>query len=331
MNAVLVSGGGPAGSAAALAALSEGKPVRIFEKSRFPRHKVCGEFLSPEIAPILEGFGAWRAFQAAGPARIGTVKLHLGNTEKQWRLPDVAFGLSRYALDRLLLDRAVSSGAVLIREMARALPGPDPAVLAYGRDSSTSRSRGARLFGFKAHFKGPVDDAVEVFFFSDCYVGVSAVENGLTNICGLAPETLLRAHAFKVEAVLAMCHPLGVRLRPLTREMEWLITGPVVFRQGFDSLPPENIYPAGDALGFIDPFTGSGILAALRTGTMAGMAAARETPNSDHIRNCRQVLGGQYATATLLRAAIRSGLAEKLARFVPGRLVFQLTRPRLVQ
>ena len=43
----------PAGCCAALAAAREGADVRITERSQFPRHKVCGEFLSPEIAPVL--------------------------------------------------------------------------------------------------------------------------------------------------------------------------------------------------------------------------------------------------------------------------------------
>jgi flavin-dependent dehydrogenase len=53
MRAVHVVGGGPAGVMVAFAAMREGAPVRIFEKSAFPRHKVCGEFLSPAILPRL--------------------------------------------------------------------------------------------------------------------------------------------------------------------------------------------------------------------------------------------------------------------------------------
>jgi 2-polyprenyl-6-methoxyphenol hydroxylase-like FAD-dependent oxidoreductase len=45
-----------------MAALKEGARVRLFEKSRFPRHKVCGEFLSPELRPALESLGVWPEF-----------------------------------------------------------------------------------------------------------------------------------------------------------------------------------------------------------------------------------------------------------------------------
>jgi len=42
---IRVIGAGPAGAAAAIAARLEGVEVDLFEKSRFPRQKVCGEFL----------------------------------------------------------------------------------------------------------------------------------------------------------------------------------------------------------------------------------------------------------------------------------------------
>ena len=59
MKAIKIVGGGPAGSAAAIAALDGGASVRIVEKSRTPQHKVCGEFLAAETCRVLEELGAW--------------------------------------------------------------------------------------------------------------------------------------------------------------------------------------------------------------------------------------------------------------------------------
>ena len=101
MVAVHIIGGGPAGSSAAIAARQEDRDVCLVEKSSFPRHKVCGEFLSPEIAPILESLGVWSAFLSAGPARIGHLELHFGSFHRRCKLPDVAYGLSRYRFDEL--------------------------------------------------------------------------------------------------------------------------------------------------------------------------------------------------------------------------------------
>jgi flavin-dependent dehydrogenase len=97
---VTVLGAGPAGASAAIAALQAGAAVDLIEKSRFPRHKVCGEFLSPEIAQILERLGVWSAFQACGPVSIRRLSLYFAKSEKHCRLPEAAFGLSRYSFDQ---------------------------------------------------------------------------------------------------------------------------------------------------------------------------------------------------------------------------------------
>ena len=325
MSALQIIGGGPAGSAAAIAALREGANVELFEKSPFPRHKVCGEFLSPEIAPVLEQLGVLPAFVALAPARIARARLSIESSEKRWTLAEPAFGLSRYALDHLLLQHAATEGTIVRRQFC-----PEPktsAIIAHGRRNSARA--GSRLFGFKAHFTGPVNDAIELFFFGGCYVGVSAVENGRTNVCGLAPEALLLEGKFEIEPLLQRSRPLTERLAPLARAMDWLITGPLLFRDNFNAQVNPHLYPAGDALGFVDPFTGSGMLAAIATGAMAGVAVARHLSLESYLSDCRELLGRQYSMAALFRFAIASGWAGLLAPLVPGKLLFQLTRPRL--
>ena len=341
MSAVHIIGAGPAGSAAAIAALQHDASVRLLEKSVFPRHKVCGEFLSPEIAPVLNRLGVWSAFAQAQPAPLKQVNLYFGAKRKHWKLTEPALGLSRYALDDLLVRHALACGAILLRqcgvresgaresgapEAGKTWPDDAPTVVAHGR--KTHAPKGSRLFGVKAHFQGPIDDCVDLFFFSGCYAGVSAVENQTTNVCALAPETLLQAHGFQIDSLLERSLPLRERLAPLKRQMEWLVTGPLVFRGNFHAPLQQDIYCAGDALGFVDPFTGSGILAALVTGQMAGIAAARRIPGSQYLQDCRQSLGVQYRTVAFLRKMIQNGIAERVAGFLPGRLLFELTRPR---
>ncbi|MDQ6664527.1 MAG: FAD-dependent monooxygenase, partial [Acidobacteriota bacterium] len=317
---VRVIGGGPAGASAAIAARIEGATVEIFEKSVFPRHKVCGEFLSPEIADTLDRLGVWPAFEALAPPRISRVHLAIESSEKRWPLPERAYGLSRFAFDDLLLRHAIEKGAQVHRESCG---NPNrgsqhaAAVIAHGRKASAPS--GSRLFGFKAHFTGPPSDAIDLFFFGGCYVGVSAIENGATNVCGLAPESLLRARNFEVESLFALSPLLAERVAPLTRAMPWLITGPLIYRDSFHVQTNPGEYLAGDALGFVDPFTGSGLLAAVTTGSMAGIAAARILPVERHMLDCKKVLGSQYGTAALFRLALSWGLAEKLAPLVPGR------------
>ena len=174
----------------------------LFEKSVFPRHKVCGEFLSPELLTLIPDLPASHA--------IHQIRLYFEKQSKTWKLPEPARGLSRHVFDQFLLDRALNAGARLHRETVMA-PPPD-SVVAHGRKSSAIP--GARHFGFKAHFDGPLDDALDLFFFSGCYVGINCVEGGRTNVCGLAPENLLRKHNFEVESLMALCAPLQNRLSP---------------------------------------------------------------------------------------------------------------------
>jgi hypothetical protein len=92
------------------------------------------------------------------------------------------------------------------------------------------------------------------------------IENGVTNVCGLAPERTLRSFGF---------HPSDLLERYAPRTMDWLVTGPLVFSERLRQPADQAVYRAGDSLGFIDPFTGSGILNAMLTGELAGVAAAR--------------------------------------------------------
>ena len=331
MRTVHVVGGGPAGAMAALAAIRTGATVRIFEKSIFPRHKVCGEFLSPGILTILRRAGCEAAFLKLRPAILREMHLHFGARVIRDVLPEPAYGLSRYELDHLLLQRAGSAGAEVVREhWSAAAPGAT-VILAAGRKSVAPKgtSVGDRLFGFKAHFSGPINDAVELHFFGNCYVGVSAVENDATNVCGVAPESALRSFGFHPSDLLERCASLCERLRPNTRTMDWLVTGPLVFSEQISlsqSSEPATCR-AGDALGFIDPFTGSGILNAMLTGELAGHAAARGASAETHLRDCRRLLRRSFLVSSALRTVISSGQAGLLASLIPRRFLFRATRP----
>jgi len=330
MEAVQIVGAGPSGSAAAIAALAEGATVQISEKRRTLGHKVCGEFVPAEAAAVLEQLGVWEQFVQRCPARISRCALYSGGRCKQWSLEERGYGLSRRELDRLLLDKAVALGARLktgdtfhLEQAHRA----QPVILAAGRNRSARRGR--RLVGFKAHFHGPLNDAVELYFSRLGYVGVSPVENGLTNVCGVAPEDVLKKFNFQIDDYLTAADAaLAARIRPLSRSMPWLYICPLVFSSA-PGVRGESIYPAGDALAFVDPFTGSGILNALVTGRLAGIAAARLDSPDEHMRACRSRLAEPFRAALVLRTAVNLHLTP-LAALIPGRWLYRLTRPRVL-
>ena len=319
-------GGGPAGAIAGIEACILGGKVQIVEKSKFPRHKVCGEFISPEIAPVFQRLGIWDAFLDQQPACIRRMELHFGAKSKISRLPEPAFGLSRFAYDHFLQNEAWLSGADIVSK-----PDGEPAHLiqASGRRASNAGVHGKRIFGFKAHFTGPATDAVELYFFRGCYVGLNCVEGGLTNVCGLGPEHILSQVNFEIDELIQSCPALSARLTPLSRAMKWLHIGPLVFENRFDL--DSGAYLAGDALSFVDPFTGSGLLSAAITGELAGRHASQGTPHALHLKSCRKALSKPFEVSAIFRAVARTSWAGHLAGFVPSEWLYRLTRPRVAQ
>lgn len=327
VHEVDVIGGGPAGAMAAISALHEGARVRVFEKSAFPRHKVCGEFLSPAVLTMLERAGCVDPFLAMQPAVLRSMALHFGSHVVRHALPAEAYGVSRSALDHLLLRTVAALGAEVIRETQTPKTTRRPAVLTSGR--TTVARDGERLFGFKAHYRGRADGEVSLYFFDTCYAGVSAVEGGAINVCGLAPERLLQECGFEPERLLSRCGALQKRIGGFQRSFDWLVTGPLVTGWAPWDASQSLVYPAGDALGFIDPFTGSGILNAMASGLSAGTAAATGMPVREYIAERHRVLRRPFLVSAVCRRALAAGLGRPLASLVPGRWLFHLTRPAI--
>ena len=327
MAVVTVVGGGPAGVAAALAAREAGAAVTLFERTEFPRHKVCGEFLSSEGAVVLDRLGLWEEL-ARDAVPIRRMTLHIGRREVVHRLGEPAYGISRFFLDAAVLDAAVARGVTLRRE--RFTGSAEGTVWAAGRRAPPPNSipKDERLFGFKAHFDGVPEDAVDLYLARDCYLGVSPVEGRITNVCGLARLGALRRFDFDFDELIRSLPGARERTAPLRRKWKWLTTGPVtpgaLLGPGSGSL-----YPAGDALAFVDPFTGTGMSNALITGRLAGTAAAHGAPVASYRADCRKVIVGVRRVARLLRMLVNSGLADRLAWLAPGGLLYALTRPRL--
>jgi flavin-dependent dehydrogenase len=113
----VVIGGGPAGSTAALLLAQAGWSVALVERREFPRHKVCGEYLSATNLPLLDRLGIGTAFRDLAGPPVRRVGLFAGQDMLSADLPrpDGAWGraLPRVLLDTLLRDEARRAGAEL--------------------------------------------------------------------------------------------------------------------------------------------------------------------------------------------------------------------------
>lgn len=306
-----IIGASLAGCAAALELLKHGHPVTLFDKSRFPRHKVCGEFLDPQAVRLLSGV------QLEGTP-ITETALIWPKAENRFALPEPALGISRYRLDQVLLEAALKGGASLIQETGKP---HSTAIVAHGRKPVSQR--GHRLFGYKAHFSGPTNRAVELYFEGIGYTGVNPVEDGLTNVCGVAREEDLKAVGFDGDRWLSRQSKLAARLDGRKREMEWLFTGPLFYGPTEVSLG----YVCGDALSFVDPFTGSGMLCAIATGQLAARSVIEGLSPAEHLERCRKLLLPAFRWSSLMRRALAWPIVPRLAQLLPGPLLYKYSRP----
>ena len=118
--AVIVNGAGLAGSACAIRLRQLGHSVILIDAARFPRRKLCGEFLGPDAMPVLETLGLLKTVIEQSGAQVHTV--HLYNTEgnplkvkMEWLRQDYPYALaiSRLILDTLLVEQAKMLGAIV--------------------------------------------------------------------------------------------------------------------------------------------------------------------------------------------------------------------------
>jgi flavin-dependent dehydrogenase len=280
-----VVGGGPAGAATAITAARYGARVALLEAGGFPRHKVCGEFVSAESLELLRSLlgddpGADEVLRAA--PEIPRARLFLAGKLVNGPITPPALSVPRYSLD-LLLWRAAQRAGVFAQDRCEVadLQGRGPfavstssgeiraraAVLCSGRWSRFSRAGmppGPKWVGIKAHFREKDPSlSTDLYFFDGGYCGVQPVSADRVNACAMVRSDV----ATSLPAVFRLSSELAERASHWESLMEPVSTAPLLYRA---PQPTEgNLLLAGDAAGFIDPFVGDGISLALRTGRAA--------------------------------------------------------------
>jgi flavin-dependent dehydrogenase len=318
----LVIGAGPAGSAAARALARAGAQVLLCERGTLPRHRLCGEFLSPEAVADLQSLGL--DLPAQGAVAVREASIASGTRAVRTQLTPPAYGLSRHRLDQWLAQSAASSGAELAtrtrvahltgglrRGFQAKLEGAQDGYVtarvvvgAFGkRTSLVRRSRGredqAGAVALKVHLRveGDLPPCVELHSFTGGYVGLAPVEGHRLNVCLVArPEALRgRAGGGVAGALGALVARLPAVAERWSLERVDIESACGASRMRFGKVHPvwRDVLLAGDAAALPHPLGGDGIAMALR----AGRLAARHALDLLDGRTLAEDLAGLYERA----------------------------------
>jgi flavin-dependent dehydrogenase len=309
---VIIAGAGPAGSSAAIHLATNGLRVLLVEQKKFPRAKLCGEFISPECQDHFGKLGVTRSILCSDPASITETVFysnrghHVG-VPSSWFGERMALGLSRAVMDDVLMRRAAAVGAEVLEGGTAVGPvmnadkvhglkirtaGEEREFYAPLTIDATGRARilarktkhghqsRPTLVAFKAHFQNTrvAPGACEIYFYRGGYGGLSSVEAGTSNLCFIvAADQVKRCNSDpeRVMREIVMQNPrASYTLTPACTTSEWLSASWDQFgRQSPE--PARGLLAIGDAAAFIDPFTGSGMLMALESGELAAEVIVR--------------------------------------------------------
>jgi flavin-dependent dehydrogenase len=303
---VIIAGAGPAGSSAAIHLARNDLRVLLVEQKKFPRAKLCGEFISPECRRHFETLGVADAMTNSEPASITetvfySTRGHHVTIPSSWFGGPAALGLSRAVMDNVLLRRAQDCGVTLIegatitdpildnknvRGIKLKINGDEQHHTAPLTIDATGRARiltrklntrepksKAKLIAFKVHLRQTrvAPGACEIYFYPDGYGGLSSVEGDLSNLCFIISAAQVKRYHSDPDLVMREMVMKNRRaaytLEHAQSHSEWLSASWERFGRQ-QPTPAKGLLAIGDSAAFIDPFTGSGMLMAFKSGEL---------------------------------------------------------------
>ena len=338
---IVVAGAGPAGSSLAIRLANKGRSVTLIEKERFPREKLCGEFISPECFRHFDDLGVKAKILETRADRITETRF-FSKGGRNVSVPtgwfgqgDFALSLSRARMDLELLNAAKAAGVRVIEGARvtggevqngriRALKlkpeegekfeiGGDLFVDASGRGAvlaklAESRKGNIGLVGFKAHLSGVSAEpgVCEIYFFDGGYGGLSHVEGGKANFCFLVKAGIAKKFIGQTNQLFDWILWQNRRAKERMAEGEPLHSWLAVAVDGFGRRTPPrtaNLYTVGDAGAFIDPFTGSGMLMALESSELLARSLERVEEKSQYYAAHERLFRRRLLVSSVLRRA----------------------------
>jgi flavin-dependent dehydrogenase len=291
---VSIIGGGLAGLTSAIHLAKAKTKVLLIEKNEYPKHKVCGEYVSNEVLPYLEYLG-FNPFEF-GAKKISNFELTTHNNKSiKANLPLGGFGMSRFEMDFQLYELALKSGVEVLKDTVVEVNFESDrfeiktksdqqfqskiVIGAFGKRSNLDVkfqrkfiAKKSPYLGVKVHVSGDFpEDKVALHNFKGGYCGVSKVENNHINLCYITNFEVFKAYkdieAFQNEALFK-----NSALKAIFKNSEVQFDQPLTISQiSFETKNPieNHIIMCGDTAGMIHPLCGNGMGMAIRSAQLA--------------------------------------------------------------
>ncbi|MCK0131955.1 FAD-dependent monooxygenase [Flavobacteriaceae bacterium F08102] len=295
MNKILsydvgIIGGGLAGLTSAIRLAKLKHSVVLIEKNSYPKHKVCGEYISKEVEPYLRQLGL-DPF-ALGAVDISTVRLTTENGKTiDAPLGIGGFGLSRYTLDNALMELAKGHGVHIIHDTVSKVFKKDHGLKiitksgqhywlkvvqgAHGKRGKLDKwlkrpfiQKKAPFLAVKTHLTGSFPDhLVALYNFKGGYGGLSKVEGGAINFCYIVNYSIFKQYKdlalFEEKVILK-----NPALKLVLANTQPVFDQPLTISQinfSEKELSSSEVLMTGDAAGLIHPLCGNGMSMAIQS------------------------------------------------------------------
>ena len=355
---VIIVGGGLAGLTSAIHLSTRKKRVLLIEKNEYPKHKVCGEYISNEVLPYLNSLGI-------NPINEGAkqiTKVHISTTKSnliKGELPLGGFGMSRYFLDDLLVKKARLNGVKILKDTVDSIHFKKDSftittkisgvfqskitIGAFGKRSSLDQKMKRKFIqkkspylAVKIHVKGVFpENLVALHNFKGGYCGVSKVENNAINVCYITEYRSFKKHKnitdFQEQVVFKNKY-----LRKIFKESSPVFEKPLTISQvSFQTKNPveDHIIMCGDTAGMIHPLCGNGMGMAISSAQLAsirilqflnGEIKTREGLEKQYLRDWNKEfktrLKSGHFIAWLFRNQTISQIAYSILKRIPSLL-----------
>jgi flavin-dependent dehydrogenase len=361
---LLVIGAGPSGSACATTAARAGLDVLLVDKSSFPRDKLCGDFLAPGAVERLKRLGIDEQKFSLSPTILKGTRLCYGGHDIWMPFPATRPGwaVARRDLDNELLLLAGCAGARILERcrITSVKSHPDKVVAggtmasgsglridaAFVVDAGGRNALLPRRLGWRRPSRWPLrlslgawydgvkgmSDRVEMHVLAQGYVGIAPLPGGLAGVAAVFPaeapgHSTLDHAAFLLAAVQGSPELRG-RFTDAHAVTATRGAGPLA--HGAARLAGGRILLAGDAVAFVDPFTGEGVQAALTGGVTAALAVV-EALAIQSTRAGGDAIGMSTMNTPLpLRSYARSSRRRQRPRLMMARAIQALLCSRML-